>query len=268
MVQRVLVDAARRLGTLAIVPLTTVIERGLAGPGVVPLVGDEDLSLLDLLPGPPALIETDGWDPGRHAAIAGRFAGATVSVRMPLGGDAVDLVRAGARVIHLVAPDWPAAAASLPDDIRRTHLALVEAGLRDEITLLGSGAVRVAEHVPKAIACGLDAVVLDVPLWVALQGRRGTARGTGAAGSADDAPRGTVGTSAAGAPSWAFPRASEEWAMGRILNLAASWRDQLLEILGAMGLREVRRLRGELGRCMFQVEVEREALGGIGGYPA
>jgi len=48
--------------------------------------------------------------------------------------------------------------------------------------------------------------------------------------------------------------------------LIASWRDQLLEILGAMGLREVRRLRGELGRAMFQTELEREAFASIPGF--
>jgi hypothetical protein len=36
--------------------------------------------------------------------------------------------------------------------------------------------------------------------------------------------------------------------------------------MGAMGLREVRRLRGELGRAMFQRDLEREAFGGIDGY--
>jgi hypothetical protein len=41
----------------------------------------------------------------------------------------------------------------------------------------------------------------------------------------------------------------------------------LLEIMGAMGLREVRRLRGETGRAMFQNELEREAFAGIEGYP-
>ena len=46
----------------------------------------------------------------------------------------------------------------------------------------------------------------------------------------------------------------------------AAWRDQLLEILGAMGLREVRRLRGEMGRAMLQVELEREAFAEIEGY--
>lgn len=33
-----------------------------------------------------------------------------------------------------------------------------------------------------------------------------------------------------------------------------------------MGLREVRRLRGEMGRAMFQKDLEREAFTGIEGY--
>jgi hypothetical protein len=36
--------------------------------------------------------------------------------------------------------------------------------------------------------------------------------------------------------------------------------------MGAMGLREVRRLRGEIGRAMFQKDLEREAFAGIEGY--
>ena len=39
-----------------------------------------------------------------------------------------------------------------------------------------------------------------------------------------------------------------------------AWRDQMLEMLGAMGIREVRRLRGETGRAIFQEEVEREVF--------
>ncbi len=50
------------------------------------------------------------------------------------------------------------------------------------------------------------------------------------------------------------------------MNLIASWRDQLLEISGAMGLREVRRMRGEMGRAMFMVDLERESFAGIEGY--
>jgi hypothetical protein len=40
----------------------------------------------------------------------------------------------------------------------------------------------------------------------------------------------------------------------------------MLEVLGAMGLREVRRLRGEIGRALFQKDLEREVFTGITGY--
>jgi hypothetical protein len=35
-----------------------------------------------------------------------------------------------------------------------------------------------------------------------------------------------------------------------------------------MGLREVRRLRGEIGRALFMVQLEQEAFGEIEGYHA
>jgi len=37
-------------------------------------------------------------------------------------------------------------------------------------------------------------------------------------------------------------------------------------VLGAMGLREVRRLRGEMGRAMFMRTLEAEAFADIEGY--
>ncbi|MEC7713853.1 MAG: hypothetical protein VYE78_02910, partial [Candidatus Thermoplasmatota archaeon] len=52
----------------------------------------------------------------------------------------------------------------------------------------------------------------------------------------------------------------------RLVNLCGSWRDQLLEILGAMGIREVRRLRGEFGRSMIVKNLEDEAFEEIAGY--
>jgi hypothetical protein len=57
------------------------------------------------------------------------------------------------------------------------------------------------------------------------------------------------------------------WGLQRIVNLSCSWRDQMLEILGAMGVREVRRLRGEFGRSMRCSVLEAEAFGEIEGYP-
>jgi hypothetical protein len=51
----------------------------------------------------------------------------------------------------------------------------------------------------------------------------------------------------------------------RIVNLISAWHQQLLEVLGAMGIREVRRLRGETGRAMFFEDLEREAFGRLFG---
>jgi len=136
------------------------------------------------------------------------------------------------------------------DLIRASHERLVAVGVREEMTLIGSGGIVMAEHVAKAIICGLDLVGLDTALVVALQGRF--------RGPAVDRDL-TVAD---------FPRLDPTWGRQRIQNLANAWRDQLLEVLGAMGLREVRRLRGELGRSMFQADVEREAFGDIEGFPA
>ena len=38
----------------------------------------------------------------------------------------------------------------------------------------------------------------------------------------------------------------------------ASWHNQMLETLGAMGIREVSRLRGEVGRAIFFDDLEKE----------
>jgi len=52
-----------------------------------------------------------------------------------------------------------------------------------------------------------------------------------------------------------------ELAAQRIVNLIGSWRDQLLEVLSGMGLREVRRQRGEMGRAMFYNDLEAKVFG-------
>jgi hypothetical protein len=37
-----------------------------------------------------------------------------------------------------------------------------------------------------------------------------------------------------------------------------AWRLQILEVLGAMGLREICRLRGERGRAIFAADLEKQ----------
>jgi len=136
--------------------------------------------------------------------------------------------------------------------VQQVHERLVAAALRDRVTLVVSGGIAAAEHVPKVLACGADAVAVEYALVVAL-----------------------------GCALWAdvlHPCPVEDretdpgWGEQRIVNLMAAWRDQLLEVLGAMGMREVRRLRGELGRIIFQSKEEQAFRGLFGqvvtGHPA
>ena len=56
-----------------------------------------------------------------------------------------------------------------------------------------------------------------------------------------------------------------EFGRDRIVNLMGAWRNQMLEMLGAMGLREARRLRGEVGRSMWFEDLEKENFGPLFG---
>jgi hypothetical protein len=185
----------------------------------------------------------------------------------------VELVRQGAEVIHLVfdahgreaaPPGSPArqagpafdahgreAAAVEPrharDVIREVHRALVKDGTRDQATLSVSGGVALAEHMAKAIICGADFVAIDVPLLLAMECR-------------------LCGDCGQGLPCQiALEEADVTYAVHRLVNLVGVWHQQLIEVLGAMGIREVRRLRGETGRAMFFEDLEREAFGKIFG---
>src|SRR6266567_829261 len=180
-------------------------------------------------------------------ALRHRFPDSIICVRVPMDTNLLELVQYGPRVFHLTANYHGYVGDQFVMDlVLQAHQRLVDAGVREEITLVGGGGIVLAEHVPKAIICGLDAVSLDVALAVALQARF----------NGECIDRETASLS--------FLRLNTAWGVQRLKNLAASWQDQLLEILGAMGLREVRRLRGETGRCMFQKELEREVFGAEG----
>lgn len=158
------------------------------------------------------------------------------------------LAELGAETIHLSADIHGRGAdgVRLLDCLRDSHRLLVDHGLRDSITVLVSGGVAAAEHIPKAIILGADAVVVDVPLLIAMEC---TVCGECSAGRA--CPRG-------------LESADPRWGAARVINLMLSWRDQLLEVLGAMGMRDVRRLRGESGRAVFADTARRDFLGRLG----
>jgi len=47
----------------------------------------------------------------------------------------------------------------------------------------------------------------------------------------------------------------------RMINLMSAWHSQILEMMGAMGIREARRLRGESGRAIFFEEIDKDTFG-------
>jgi hypothetical protein len=176
----------------------------------------------------------------------------------------IELSENGLKVVHLCADlhgceriDGGLPGRHVKDALREIHTRLVEKGLRDEITLLASGGIALAEHMAKAIICGADLVAVDTALLVALGCR--VCRGAHSL-LLDGADSHTVNQT--GCPA-GIGSLDSAYASQRIINLMGAWHSQLIEVLGAMGIREVRRLRGEMGRAIFMEEIEKEAFGDL-----
>jgi hypothetical protein len=244
-----LVEAAATVQTRALVPYSLTHHATQGSRAVIPIVRPEDEGAFRGQHGGYDLIELEGWDRSAANAWRSRLAPALLMIRLPFGADLLEWVADGFRLFHLTA-DYHGRTAKgfVMDSIREAHDSLVRDGVREQVTLVGSGGVIAAEHLAKAIISGLDAVALDTPLWVALQGKL-TGECTEEAGARVE-----------------MPALDARWAVQRLANLSAAWRDQLLEVLGAMGMRDVRRLRGEVGRAMLQADMEREAFAEIEGY--
>jgi glutamate synthase domain-containing protein 2 len=251
-----MVRAADQLGTFALVRASEWTEALAEYAGTVaPVLGPgDDASIPWVRAARLVEIEIEGAGERQAARDLAEWMravnpSAVIALRLPFGPDCADLVEclvaSGAGMIHLYTDEVGYESGGddprfVTDVLREVHQRLVEANLRDQVTLVVSGGVAAAEHVPKAMVCGADAVAVDLILQVAL-----------------------------GCALWAdvrFPcpvedgKIDADWGRQRIVNLMASWRDQLLEVLGAMGMREVCRLRGELGRTIFQSNEEEEFL--------
>ena len=173
--------------------------------------------------------------------VSKRRPGGVAGVRLPLGPGAdilaERLIDRGVPVVHFFADDKgkDLKGRYLVDALHEVHLSLVEKGLRDQVTLIVSGGIAAADHVAKAIACGADLVAVDRILQVAWGCALWADQGNCAVHRKEFDPM---------------------WGAQRIVNLIKAWRDQLLEVLGAMGIREIRRLRGETGRIIRNKEEE------------
>jgi ferredoxin len=161
------------------------------------------------------------------------------------------LAHDGAEIIHIVAdyrgqelnsPDG-SGSRHLKDIIRSVHQRLVEDKLRDEVIIMASGGVALAEHVAKTMLCGADLTAIDLPLMVALGGRI----------YEEQQQILVLPEQLAKIP---VPVITQ-----RMVNLMGAWHSQILEMMGAMGIREARRLRGESGRAIFFEEIDRDTFG-------
>jgi hypothetical protein len=195
----------------------------------------------------------------RLAEIKRTHPAVIVSVRVPLTPLAEEEVermsRAGAEVIHILADGQGREQATsqprfVKDRIREIHQALVKQGRRDRVSLIFGGGIALAEHVAKAIICGADAVSIERPLLISLECRL--------CGQCSPEERCPV----------EIDRVETSWGRQRVVNLVAAWHGQLLEVLGAMGMRDVRRLRGEAGRAIFREDIEKETFAQIFGEKA
>jgi hypothetical protein len=202
------------------------------------------------------LADAPGIEMGIEAVRAIR-PDATVMIGIPLDDRAaarvVELVDSGADTLHFYADDHGNEVGTvsprfLKEMIREAHLALVQAHARQRINLVFSGGIAMAEHMAKAIICGADGVTADIALLLALECRLCGRCGKGLSCPVKlDEPFDT------------------DWGSRRIVNLIAAWHSQLIELMGAMGIREARRLRGEVGRSMWFEDLEREHFGPIFG---
>jgi hypothetical protein len=161
------------------------------------------------------------------------------------------LAHDGAEIIHIAADyrgqelNSPAGSGSrhLKDVIRSVHQRLVEDHIRDEVTIIASGGIAMAENVTKAMLCGADLTAMDIPLLVGLGAR-----------IYEDREKFLV-----------FPEGLAKIPTPvitqRMINLMSAWHSQILEMMGAMGIREARRLRGESGRAIFFEEIDKDTFG-------
>lgn len=252
-----LARAASRLGTMALIaPGDFTDDLAEQHPALAPRITGTTLHSVPHTWNP-RYVEVDGSLeelPNVVREAQQRWPDAVIGARVALGEgtplEATNLVRAGVRVIHLFADEISGrdeVDRTLPDAIRLVHTYLVDQALRDRVTLVASGGVAAAEHVAKSIACGVDLVAIDFILLVAWGCSLWADKGECPVEEQDIDP---------------------VWGAQRVVNLMNAWRDQLLEALGAMGMREVRRLRGDIGRTIWHTKEEAEFKASLGGSVA
>jgi ferredoxin len=203
------------------------------------------------------LIEiSDGKDVVQHALqLKKKLPNCVIAVRVLLDGNGPkrveELTQSGIDTFHLIADlngneIGPASPRFIKDVVREIHGMLIKNEKRDEVTLIAGGGIAMAEHVVKAIICGADLVSINIPLMIAVECRL-----------CEQCKPGDY------CPAKLDKDIGLNYGAGRMVNLIGAWYWQMVEMMGAMGMREARRLRGDVGRAMFKDELEEEIYGPI-----
>jgi len=257
-VLRAVVQAANDIGILAVLRQTDLTP-GLSSRQVVPLL-DSSAAMGPEVQRAQLVLLREFVDAHRVTReLRQRSKSQVIAVRVEATAGMTErvrrLVREGAEAIQLVFDAHgrecvPTKPRHMRDVLRETHGALIKDGTRDQTTLIAAGGIALAEHVTKALLCGADMVAIDLPLLIALECRL--------CGVCAQGGRCPV----------ALEDADLAYATRRITNLMAAWHSQLIEMMGAMGIREARRLRGETGRAMFFEDLEKNTFGRLFGKRA
>jgi hypothetical protein len=226
----------------------SVLDKGATN---LPIIDEKAID--DFETGAPKVLEFDAEELGLYEKLMDRFSSSILIGRLPLNEDssriACDLAHRGVHGLHLYADyhgwDYSSEPRHISAALKDTHQRLVREGVRDQITIIASGGITLAEHVPKAIICGADLVGIDTTVLVALQAEF--------QGETQDRKNCSLKPR----------RIDPTWGAQRLVNLMSVWHDQLIEILSAMGMRDVRRLRGDIGRSMMDTELREQSFKGI-----
>ena len=251
--------AAKVMDTLLLVPVEKVTAALMdAAPGqIVPVLSEGTDPKSVVLDSRTRVVELRVGSSWKTAAktIMKRFPSKVLLLRLQASegveNTVLEMLDAGVPAVHLEYDDdgreqGKGETRHAKDSLRAVHTAMTAKGVRDKITVIAGGGIAAAEHVPKTIVCGADVVALETALMVALSCRC--------------CPTCTPSSCPA-----SIDKAAPDWVHGRMTNMVGAWRDQMLEMLGAMGIREVRRLRGEVGRAIFFDDVQKELLATLAG---
>jgi ferredoxin len=262
-IKEAIIQAAVELETCVIMPVTEIVsEFEKYNKNIIPRIMPTEIDKSEAIIQKSRLVAIEYSDDilTHYADLKEKIkkiSNAITIIRIPAVKNIENIVRElahnGAEVIHIVADyrgqgfDGSAGINGhfLKDIIRSIHLALVEDRVRDEITIVASGGIAMAEHVPKAMLCGADLTAVDIPLLIALGAR------------IYEEPEKLL----------ILPETINKIPLPvitqRIVNLMGAWHSQILEMMGAMGIREARRLRGEAGRAIFFEEIDKDTFGQI-----